>query len=244
MRMRKLAIPTAAVAALSFAAVAPSYAQTPGVETTIDVKPKVSPSKAGTKKKPKSVTLDIKASFKTTGPDGQNKPVAQKVEILFPKGSLYNGKAVPSCAMSKMQGGNLPKDVCPKGSIVGGGSANAWADTVKTTAKFTLVNGGPKAVYLFTEMENPAIVQTPVPGKIKKGGKLGGYVLTFTVPDELQIVGGVPISLIDLHVKTNKAAKGWLNTTSCPKDKKWPFETTTWFDNGNQAKFASSVKCS
>ncbi|MGX6449546.1 hypothetical protein ACVU7I_16000 [Patulibacter sp. S7RM1-6] len=241
MRMRKLAVPTAALAAVSFAAVAPSYAQTPGVETTIAVQPKVSPNKAGTKKKPKSVSLDIKAQFKTTGPDGQNKPVAQKVEILFPKGSLYDGKAVPSCAKSKLDRG-LPKDVCPKGSIVGSGGANAWADTVKTTAKFTLVNGGQKAVYLYTEMTNPAIVQTPVPGKIKKGGKLGGYVLTFTVPEELQIVGGVPISLIDLHVKTNKKAKGWLNTTSCTGGK-WPFETTTWFDNGNQAKFASSVKC-
>ncbi|WP_210495754.1 hypothetical protein [Patulibacter sp. SYSU D01012] len=239
--MRKLAIPTAAVAAMSFAAVAPSYAQTPGVSSNIDVTPKVTPNKAGTKKKPKSVNLDIKVKWSHTGPDGQNKPVMEKMEILFPKGSLYKGGSVPSCAISKMQGGNLPKDVCPKGSIVGSGSANAWADTVKTTAKFTLVNGGAKNVYLFTEMENPAIVQVPVPGKIKKGGKLGGYVLTLDVPDDLKIVGGAPISLIDAHIKTK--SKNWLMTTSCPKNKKWPFETTAWFDNGNQAKFSSSVKC-
>jgi len=49
----KIIIPTAAVAALTVGMVGPSYADAPpGVTTTVNVTPKVTPNKAGTKKKP------------------------------------------------------------------------------------------------------------------------------------------------------------------------------------------------
>lgn len=238
--MRKLTIPAATIAVgLSFAAVAPSYAQAPEAKTTISVTPKVSPSKAGTKKKPRSVNLGIKMNWKTDGPDGANKPVVQKVVIDFPKGSLYLGGKYPSCTQAKLEE-DLPSRVCKK-AIVGKGTGEAWADTAKTRPKFTLVNGGASKVFLYTELTNPAVVNAPVPGTIKKGGKYGGYRLTLVVPEILQVVAGTPISLISVNVQSK--AKNWLATTSCPKDKKWPFQVTSSQDSTADAVFTSSVKC-
>jgi len=244
--MRRILVSTAAVAALSVAVVAPSYAQAPEAVTEVTVAPKVSPSKAGTKKKPKSVKLNINVNWKTSGPDGSNKPIVQKVKIDFPKGSLYlGGKYKAKCTeaelgRARLDGSDKLTGKCAK-AVVGSGSGSAWADTVKTTPKFQLVNGGAKNVYLYTVLKNPARVTTPVPGVIKKGGKYGGYELTLTVPQELQVVAGTPISLISASVKTT--AKDWIATTSCPKDKKWPFQVTSSQDTTADAVFSSSVKC-
>jgi hypothetical protein len=248
MRKLALAVPTIAVVALSASAVT-SFAQDATPTTTIKASATVTPKKAGTKSKPKSVNLSVKGSLSTTGPDGANKPVVQKVEILFPKGSLYaggklpsgvKGKVTPKCSESAMQD-QLPKQACPAGAIVGSGSGNAWADTVKTKVKFTLVNGGQDKVFLFTELTNPAVVQTPVPGVIKKMSGKWAYKLTLTVPDELKVVAGVPISLIDFNVKTN--SKNWLFTTAC-NGGKHPFDVTSYQDTTAPAHFASTTPCS
>lgn len=244
MRKLQLAIPTVALIALSAAAVAPSYAQGPTPVTTIEVKPKVSPSKAGTKKKPQTVKLSVTGSVTTSGEDGENKPIVTKVVIKFPKGSLYNGAKAPKCSEAAINSG-LPKSKCPPKSIMGSGGATAWADTVSTTADFTLVNGGANKAYLYTTMTNPAVVQTPVPLDIKKSTGKWAYIATATVPQKLQVVGGVPISLRTMKISTNANAQktNWLQTTSCPKDKKWPFEVTSSQNTTADATFASTVPC-
>jgi hypothetical protein len=250
MRKSTILLPAVAAVALSASAVVPAVAQTPEAVTTIKGSAKVIPNTAGTKKKPKSVKLDMKGEISTSGEDGLNKPIVEKVEILLPKEGYYaggklpkgvKGKVVPKCTEAAMLRG-LPKDRCPKGSIVGAGSGQAWADTVKTTVKFTLVNGGADMVYIFTELTNPAVVQLPVPGKIQKlsGGKWG-HKVTITVPDELKVVAGVPISLINFKAKTT--AKNWIFTTGCPADKKWPYEVTSYQNTTAPAKFASSTPC-
>lgn len=244
--MRKIAIPTVAVAALSVAIVAPSYAQAPTAVTTITANPSVSPSKAGTKKKPQSVNLKINGTWKTSGPDGENKPIVQKIKIDFPKGSLYLGGSYKAkCTKSELDRTRLDsKDKltgkCAK-AVVGSGTGSAWADTVPTNPTFQVVNGGAKNVYVYTVLKNPARVTTPVPGVIKKGGKYGGYVLNLTVPQELQVVAGTPISLRSVNITTK--AKNWLATTSCPKNKKWPYRVTSSQDTTADAVFDSSVKC-
>ncbi|MFA4928836.1 MAG: hypothetical protein WC558_09985 [Patulibacter sp.] len=249
--MRKITflLPAAAAAALSVSAVVPAIAQSPEPVTTISGSAKVNPNKAGTKAKPQSVKLDMKGELSTTGEDGLNKPVVQKIEILLPKDGYYaggklpkgvKGKVTPKCSEAAMLDG-LPVDKCPKGSIVGNGSGEAWADTVKTKVKLTLVNGGANMIYAFTELTNPAVVQLPVPGKIQKQSGKWGYKVTFTIPEDLQVVAGTPISLINLKAKTT--AKNYIFTTGCPKDKKWPYEVTSYQNTTAPAKFASSTPC-
>ncbi len=251
MRKSTILLPAVAAAALSASAVVPAVAQSPAPVTSISGSAKVIPNKAGTKKKPQSVKLDMKGEISTTGEDGLNKPIVEKIEILLPKDGYYaggklpkgvKGKVVPKCAESAMLRG-LPKNVCPKGSIVGSGSGEAWADTVRTKVKFTLVNGGANFVYIFTELTNPAVVQLPVPGRIQKVSGKWGYKVTITVPEELQVVAGTPISLINFKAKTT--ANNWIFTTGCPKSKKWEYEVTSFQkDNATApAKFTSSTPC-
>ncbi len=249
--MRKITflLPAAAAAALSASAVVPAVAQSPEPVTTLSGSAKVIPNKAGTKKKPRSVKLDMKGKIETSGEDGLNKPIVQKIEILLPKDGYYaggklpkgvKGKVVPKCKESAMMNG-LPKDVCPKGSIVGSGSGTAWADTVKTKVDLTLVNGGGNKFFIFTELTNPAVVQLPVPAKVQKQSGKWGYKVTITVPEDLQVVAGTPISLIDFKAKTT--AKNWVFTTSCPKNKKWPYQVTTYQNTTDPAVFKSSARC-
>lgn len=249
--MRKISflLPAAAAAALSASAVVPAVAQSPEPMTSVTASGKVIPNKAGTKKKPKSVQLEFNGKLETSGEDGLNKPIVEKIEVLLPKDGYYaggklpkgvKGKVTPKCSESAMLNG-LPQDKCPKGSIVGRGSGTAWADTTKAKVKLTFVNGGANMIYAFTELTNPAVVQLPVPGKIQKQSGKWGYKVTFTVPEDLQVVAGTPISLIDLKAKIT--AKNYLFTTGCPKDKKWPYEVTTFQRTTSPANYKGTTPC-
>ncbi len=235
--MRKLAVAVLGIAVAGGAAVAaPSGAQDPPPVTTVTAEAKVSPDKPGTKKKPRGVKLDIDVHWDTPG--DVEKPVVQRAIVMFPKGSKYNGGKYPKCSSNTISRKGIRG--CPKGSIMGKGSAVAYADTVMTYPKITVVNGGKDSVFLWTVMTNPARVQAPVPGKLTKASGKWAYKLELTVPQSLQIVAGVPIALKDFSVTAGK--KKWLTTTGCPGGE-WPFEGETFYDNGGSSTFASSVEC-
>ena len=64
-----------------------------------------------------------------------------------------------------------------------------------------VINGGANKIFFWTVLQTPARVQAAVPATIKKdtSGKWS-YKVHFTVPDSLQIVAGVPITLNTLKV--------------------------------------------
>ena len=78
---------------------------------------------------------------------------------------------------------------------MGSGTGNAYADTMITHPKITVVNGGGSRVFFFTVLNNPARVQSPVVGKISKTSGKYAYKLHVVVPQVLQVVAGVPIEL-------------------------------------------------
>jgi hypothetical protein len=208
------------------------------VPTIISGKVTVTPSKAGTPKKPQGHKLRFNVKWETPG--DVEKPIVQKADVWFPQGSLYNGAKYPKCSESVLNRHGPSK--CPKGSIMGTGSGTAWADDVITRPKITVVNGGANKVFLYTTMNNPARVQAPVPGTITKlsGGKWR-YKLHLEVPRVLQIVAGVPIALRDLTITVGH--KDWVASTGCPRDGRWPFEVQTYYSTGGSSKFSSSVRC-
>lgn len=232
--MRKVLAAAAGIATAGALAV-PAIAQTP--TTTMTAKATVSPSKAGTKKKPQAVKLKVNVNWNTPG--DVEKPVIQEADVFFPQGSLYNGGKHPKCSQAVLSRGG--PDDCPKGSIMGKGTGNAFADDVITKPVITVVNGGSNMVYLYTVLKNPARVQAPVPGKITKMSGKWAYKLHLTVPRNLQIVAGVPIALRDLSISAGKG--DWLATTSCPSSKKWDFEVETFLSTGGSSKTSSSVAC-
>jgi hypothetical protein len=227
--LRRVTIPIALLVC-SAAVAAPVLAQSSGTNTSntvLTTKVSVSPSKAGTKKKPKGVKLTFSVHWETAA--DLDKPVVQTADVLFPKGSLYNGAKYAKCAQSVMERGSVKQ--CPPKSIMGTGSGTAYADTVLTTPKITVVNGGGSKVFLFTVLTNPARVAKPVPGTITKMSGKWAYKLHLVVPPSLQVVAGVPIALRDIKIAAGAKsyAKDWLATTSCPSGGKWPFELTTGF---------------
>jgi hypothetical protein len=238
--MRKFLIPAFAVLALVAVEVAPTNAQD-STQTKLTVTPTVSPNKAGTKKKPQGVKLKFKITLDT--PADLDKPVMQSGDVLFPKGSLYNGAKFAKCAKAKLAASGPAG--CPKNSIMGNGTGDAFADTVITHPQLTIINGGGSDVWIWTVLTNPARVQKIVPGKITKMSGQWAYKLHFTVPEQLQVVAGVPIAVRSLSITAGGKswAKDWLATTSCPSSKKWPFSMTAKLSTGGTINYANTVAC-
>jgi hypothetical protein len=235
--MRKFAVAGLAALLLSGGAVALAAGSWPAVT----VKPTVSPDKAGTVKHPQGVKLTTIIRWKSLG--SYNQPIVTHFHVLFPKGSQYNGAKYTVCSLSRLN--SRGPAGCPKASIMGHGTGNAYADTTVTHPQITVVNGGSKVVYFYTVLNNPARVQEPVIGHLKKTRGKWAYSLSVTVPKNLRIVAGVPIELTYLKVVAGKGS--WLATTSCSGGH-WPFSITTTFENPNngdtgQSSYSASTPC-
>jgi len=257
--MRKLAVLPAALVAAAVVA-APAMAQIP--ETTFESTAKISPKKAGTKKKPQGVQLSGSLKFRTVTP-GIEPPIITGGDVLIAKGGIWGGGKYKTCSGAKMRKAQST-DVCPKESIVGAGTGVAFADQVDAAPDVVFVNGGKSTLWAFTTLYNPALVQEPVQIKIKKQSGKWAYKASFRVPKVLQVIGGVPVTLRDLSYKiggkfklpgpggkklnASKYAPQLLATTSCPKSKKYPYEATAHYlynDNTVASKpFKGTVPCS
>jgi hypothetical protein len=235
--MRKFLIPTAGVIAIGVATVA--VAQAPS--TTITAQTTVTPNKAGTKAHPQGVKLTFKGKFET--PPDVDRPIIQSGTVFIPKGGLYNGGKYPKCSAATL--GHGGPSACPAHSIMGSGSGDALADTVHTTPKITVVNGGANKIFFWTVLQNPARVQAAVPATITKQSGKWAYKVTFTVPQSLQIVAGIPITLNTLTVTAGgkSYAKDWLATTSCPSTKKWAYSSTFDLSTGGSITYNGSTPC-
>jgi hypothetical protein len=234
--MRRIATLAVVVAALAGGAAIALGQGTSPITMTVDAK--VTPNKAGTKKKPQGVKLAVTAKFDI--PEAYDPPLVDRVTVLFPKGGLYNGAKYPKCSETVLARKGVSG--CPKGSIMGKGSGKAMADDVPTYPKVTIVNGGARRVYFYTVMTNPARVQAPIVAKVTKlGGGRWSYRVEADIPRSLQIVAGVPIVL---HELTLSGGKGdWLATTSCPADKRWRYHAEGVFTTGETIVYDDSVPC-
>lgn len=215
--MRKFALAGITVALLGTGGAVALAASTP---------PKVTARAAGlttpTARHPVGVKLNV--DFGWGGLDAAQQPMLQKLDIWFPKGSKYNGARYKSCSYRVLN--SVGPTGCPKASIMGSGGGTAFADTVITHPKITVVNGGASTIYFFTVLNNPARVQTPVIGHLMRVHGNFVYHLSATIPQILQVVAGVPIKLTDLHIMAGKGK--WLEITSAPSGVK----VVDTFDNG------------
>jgi hypothetical protein len=244
--MRKIPALLATGAAAMAVAAVPAAAQVP--ETTFNFKGSVSPKKAGTKSNPKGVKLSGKLTFETLT-QGVEPPIITGAEILLPKTGVWNGGKYATCKLSVLKRKG-PKG-CPSKSRVGKGKGSANADNVDAKPTVDFVNGGKSKLYAYTVLYNPALVKEPVVLNIKKlSGSKWGYKTTFKVPEVLQIVAGVPITLnwLQFNIGGTNGAPKLIATTGC-KGGKHPFQGTAFYDYdsiGQTGKktINSSVACS
>jgi hypothetical protein len=177
---------------------------------------------AGSPAHPQGVRLTT--SFGWQGYSPADRPMVTRIDLWFPRGSVYNGARYPMCSVHKLNA--FGPSACPKGSIMGSGTGTAFADTTISRPTITVVNGGANVVYLYTVLNNPARVQEAVIGHITRLSGMFAYHLSATIPQDLQVVAGVPIKLSYLTITAGRGT--WLALTSPPAG----IKVVTTYDTG------------
>jgi hypothetical protein len=241
--MRKLVIAVIACTALVTASVV--YAQQATKTQTLTVK--VKPAKAGSKKKPRGITLDVTTLLNTS--DGSKASPATRTVVFFAKGIKFNNTKFPTCDQTALEQ-NGPSG-CPKGSQVGKGSAIVDARPViaQPIQGQTLgFNAKGKSILLYTVTTVPISTSTTLVGKLKKASGKYGFKLDVTIPP-LPTLPGQPNATIQKFQLTTKATikKGKKKynyvegPTTCKKS--WPFSGTFSYEDGTSLTATSTVKC-
>lgn len=240
--MRKFLIPTAAatILAVGTVEVATTIAQDSG-PTSIKVDAKATPNNGGSKAKPQGHKISAKVTVTTVG--DVDHPIVESGVIYFPKGGKYQGQKYTKCAQATLA--RSGPDGCPTKSKIGSGSGSADADTVEAGPKVQIFNGGKNLILAYVTLQRPARVRAVVPAKLVPQSGKWSYKLSFTVPETLQVVAGIPITLNDLSLTTGytKAAKDIIATTSCGAGNKWPFQVDLALSTNTTTTYTDSVAC-
>ena len=205
MRKSFLAAGTAALA-LSVAGIA--YAQTP--PPSVDVTASVSPTKAGTKSKPKSETLKLAVKN-----NRESKTTASTITITLPSTLKLSTSGQDIC---KASDDDLIANVntCKK-SIAGKGSAHALvnpfaANPAQVEFKVVPVIANKQILFVLTSPIAQAVLH----------GKISGKKLTIAITPELQQPApGTFSALLDLstNLGKTKGSKGLLTSVGCKSKK-------------------------
>jgi hypothetical protein len=195
----------AALAALAMATVA--VAQSSDVTATTTV----SPSKAGTKKKPKSVKIT------TFVQNNVPNTTAAKIEIDFPKTVKISGKGLTSCKLSKIQASG--PSACPSKSKAGTGLSHAVVGPGRVPLNFdvTAFVGGKNLVIFYIKQQG-GTVSKALSGKISKGSGGFGQKLVISIPADLQQPApGLYAALVDLKstLQLKKGKYALISSVGC-----------------------------
>ena len=220
--MRKTLIAAlTALTALALTAVA--IAQNPA--PSIDVTATVSPSKAGTKKKPKSEKLNL-----TINNSRESKTSASKIEISIPKTMKLSTKGLKTCSVSKLD--SQGKANCPRGSLAGIGTADALVNPASPNPaplKFnvsTFVAGKNLLAFYLEQQGTDSGVQQALPAKITSvKNRVYGQKLTINIPANLQQPApGVYSTLIQIKnsLGLKSGDNALLTSIGCPKTREHP----------------------
>jgi len=217
------------------------------------------------KKANRSVGMSLRLLTTTT--DGLTPDAGAHDDILLPKGTVYNGAALPSCNPDTLVARGPAG--CPSKSIVGGGSIlglvrngcenpprSQETGALEQTVVLTIVNGS-KGRVLLAYLKNPVIGATYIDIAIRKAASPYGLKFTFDVPDLLlQPIPNVCISLADVRININKKPvtlkkkvkgrtrtvhAGLVQTGACPKNKTWPFKDAVNFVSGKNTPGTTQV---
>jgi len=189
----------------------------------------ITPSQAGTSKKPKSVTkwsLAIR-NDKAAG------STASKIEISLPKTLKLNTKGFTTCSESKLSNSG-PASCSPKSRLGGGTASAVLGPTSPSPAPLAFKNtffvGSATTFNIFLEQVGGDVAKVLV-GKISKAGGAYGQKLTISIPKDLQQpVPGTYSALADIKASLRGMAgsgskkHSFLESTGCSGGK-WRFRT-------------------
>jgi hypothetical protein len=212
-----------AALAVSTAGAGSASAQEERPKTEVTARMAVTPSKAGTVSRPQGVT--VRGSVQVVSEPGFDPPIVTGEDIMFGEGFSYNGDRYPRC--SKVVLDFQGPAGCPQGSIMGSAHGTGRADTVLANMKVILFNAGASRLLAYTTVHNPARVRRTI--VLSTQSLIGAWrrQSTFLVPENLQVVAGIPVQLNNLHFSLGGRpwAKDYITTTSCPAGG-WRYQAT------------------
>jgi hypothetical protein len=203
--MRKVALICAAavVGALGITAVASA------IQGTQTVSVKLLSNRAGTKEKPRSVSL-LTVQTNTTPVPGEPPFATKQAVIHFDKNLVFGNAKFASCSKTVVQ---TNPTRCPAGSRVGTGSAIARLSTGGQVAPTITAYNGPRTASgngkLFLLVREPTFqVNAVLDGTLKPDTGKYGRKLDVLIPANLQQVAGIVITLTQFTTRVRGTAKG------------------------------------
>ena len=209
--MRKYLI--AAIAVLTSLALASVALAQSATAPTVDAK--TSPTKAGTKKKPRNVTLNLAVK------NNRNDATVNKITVFVDKNVKLNGKGFKYCTAKTLN--SKGQSACPKGSKAGSGVAHAAAGPgrLRTTLTVDAYVGSKSSVVFYVQLQGSTI-RKALTGKISRAsGKYGQKIVIPIDPVLHPPAKSVYSALLDLQT-TIKAKKGkhfLVSTVGCKSKK-------------------------
>jgi len=237
------ALAGASLAVFGVSAISAQVAGAKPVDMVQELNVKITPAKAGTAKKPKPAQIEVNIQSPTPEP-----ATTESVKVFFGKGLRFNNTKFPTCSLASIKSSKSIAG-CPKGSIVGKGSARAigflGGSQVPESLSVTAINSTNNSLLLWLNGTAPLPLSDALVGKLVKASGQYGYRLDVTIPKNLrEVLPGTYAPLVFFNVKvkattTVKQGKGkkakkvkvnYVETTSCPKGG-WPFKADFTFDS-------------
>ena len=194
----------------------------------------VTPTNAGTKKKPKNskLRLDLKVQKEA-------RVTADQITFNLPQHVRVSGKGFRYCPSTELDSTKNPNK-CPKGSRVGQGTVTAAFGPNLRPINFntTIFAGSRNELGMWFQATNLPLAKA-VRGVISRAGTPYHQKLTIDIPRELQQHLGAYVYLTGFNatvgatrttrVKGKRRVNRFVSTIGCPKDRKHRFEARVRF---------------
>src|SRR4051812_36603449 len=164
-----------------FATAAVALAQVPAL--SVNVTGGVSPSKGGTKKKPKNGKLALKFDA-----NAESRTTVSTITFYVPKDLKLSGTGFKTCTADQINAGGPSDANCPKGSKLGSGTASALLGPKQSPLAFTtqVYAAGKNAIALYLQGTGGNSVNVAFPGPISKASGPYGQKITVNIPTAVQ----------------------------------------------------------
>jgi hypothetical protein len=191
----------------------------------------VTPTDAGTKKKPKASKIRVKLAIPK-----EARVTADQIVFNLPRDVRVSGKGFAFCPSTELDSTKNPSK-CPKGSKVGTGTASAAFGPNLSPINFnvTLFAGSPNELGIWLQSTTLPIAKA-LRGVVSRAGTPYYQKLTIDIPPELQKQLGAYVYLTGLQTtigatngKKGSKRRNLITTVGCPSDKKHRFQARVRF---------------
>ena len=194
----------------------------------------VTPTKAGTKKKPKNSKIRLSLTVPK-----EARATADQIVFNLPQHVRVSGKGFRYCPSTELDSTKDPAK-CPKGSKVGSGTASAAFGPGLTPINFDvqIFAGSRNELGIWLQAKGLGVAKA-IRGVVSRAGSPYYQKLTIDIPPELQRQLGAYVYLTGLQatvgatrtarVKGKRRKFNLVTTIGCPKDKKHRWEARVRF---------------